>query len=178
MISFIWPPGEAMLAGTGGSETFTAGQVRELRRRGINAQVIHIGEDARQSTEDFPDIPFISFAHADSISSLSGRVVFVNRAYDVPTRNKSAIILHCAVPSDVEKAERMNDVLGRTIIATSVYNAQMWALYLGLHSSKINVVMPFADPIFGNVVRPKPTQEDSGSLRGSIAPGKGYLYDS
>jgi hypothetical protein len=27
MISFIWPPGEPMLAGTGGSETYAAGQI-------------------------------------------------------------------------------------------------------------------------------------------------------
>ena len=32
-----------MLAGTGGSETYTAGHVRELRRRGIDAQVLTIG---------------------------------------------------------------------------------------------------------------------------------------
>ena len=27
MISFVWPPGEPMLGGTGGSETYTAGPV-------------------------------------------------------------------------------------------------------------------------------------------------------
>jgi hypothetical protein len=54
MISFIWPPGEPMIAGTGGSETYTAGQIRELLRRGIPAQVVTI----RHGRSDFKDIPF------------------------------------------------------------------------------------------------------------------------
>lgn len=32
-----------MLAGTGGSETFTAGHVRELLRRGIDTQIVMVG---------------------------------------------------------------------------------------------------------------------------------------
>ena len=47
MISFVWPRGEPMLAGTGGSETYTTGHVRELLRRGIPAQVVTVGPDQR-----------------------------------------------------------------------------------------------------------------------------------
>lgn len=57
MISFVWPPGEPMLAGTGGSETYTAGHVRELLRRGIDAQVVTVGHGKKDGRQDFKDIP-------------------------------------------------------------------------------------------------------------------------
>lgn len=173
MISFVWPSSEAMLAGTGGSETFTAGHVRELMRRGINVQVVIVGRAVKSSKRDFPDIPFLGLAGKKGISDLPGTVVFINQAYDVPTRHKSAIILHCVVPSKVEQAERKRDVEGKVVIATSIYNAQQWALYLGLVSSTINVVMPFADPIYGNMHRPKLGKKLRVLYAGRLHPEKG-----
>ena len=173
MISFIWPSKEAMLAGTGGSETFTAGQVRELVRRGIKVQVVIVGPAIKESKRDFPDIPFLAVADESEISKLPGTVVFINQAYSVPTRNKAVIILHCVVPSKVEQAERKRDTIGKTIIATSIYNAQQWALYLNIPSSNINVVMPFADPVFGNSVRSKPTKKVRVLYAGRLHPEKG-----
>lgn len=162
-----------MLAGTGGSETFTAGHVRELTRRGIGAQVVMVGTKTTQSKRDFPDVPFLSLANPAEISSLPGTAVFVNQAYDVPTRHKAAIILHCAVPSKVEQRERQKDVAGKTIIATSIYNAQQWALYLQIPSNAIEVVMPFADPIYGNMRRSKPGKKVRVLYAGRLHPEKG-----
>jgi D-inositol-3-phosphate glycosyltransferase len=173
MISFVWPSNEAMLAGTGGSETFTTGHVRELLRRGIDAQVIIVGPAIKMSRRDFPDIPFLGLSYKEEISSLPGTVVFINQAYDVPTRHKAAIILHCAVPSKVEQRERKRDVEGKTIIATSIYNAQQWALYLKIPSNTIDVVMPFADPIYGNVQRSKPGKKVRVLYAGRLHPEKG-----
>lgn len=173
MISFIWPSCEAMLAGTGGSETFTAGHVRELLRRGIDAQVVIIGTKIAQSKRDFPDVPFLSLTSSAEISDLQGAVVFVNQAYDVTTRHKATIILHCAVPSKVEQRERQKDVAGKTIIATSIYNAQQWALYLQIPSNAINVVMPFADPIYGNTRRSKAGKKVRVLYAGRLHPEKG-----
>jgi len=162
-----------MLAGTGGSETFTAGHVRELVRRGINAQVVIVGPAVKDSRRDFPDIPFLGLAREEAISELPGTVVFINQAYDVPTRHKAAIILHCAVPSKVEQHERKKDTEGKTIIATSVYNAQQWALYLKIPSKTINIVMPFADPIYGSVRRSKPGKKVRVLYAGRLHPEKG-----
>lgn len=173
MISFIWPSREAMFAGTGGSETFTAGHVRELMRRGVDAQVVIIGTAIMQGKRDFPGVPFLSLADESDISKLVGTIVFVNRAYDVPTRHKAAIMLHCAVPSKVEQRERIKDVEGKTIIATSIYNAQQWALYLKIPSSAIHVVMPFADPIYGNVRRSKSGKKIRVLYAGRLHPEKG-----
>jgi len=162
-----------MLAGTGGSETFTAGHVRELLRRGIDAQVVLINIAVGQSRRDFPGVPFMRLADESAISGLTGTVVFVNRAYDVSTRHKAVIILHCAVPSKAEQYARIQDVQDKTIIATSIYNAQQWALYLKIPSSTINVVMPFADPVYGNVHRSKPAKRVRVLYAGRLHPEKG-----
>lgn len=173
MISFIWPSNEAMRAGTGGSETFTAGHVRELCRRGIDVQVVIVGSAVTQSRQDFPDIPFLGLASKNDISKLPGTVVFINQAYDVSTLHKAIIILHCVVPSLVEQDARKKDTEGKTIIATSIYNAQQWALYLNIKSNKIHVVMPFADPIYGNARRSKPGKKVSVLYAGRLHPEKG-----
>lgn len=162
-----------MLSGTGGSETFTAGHVRELVRRGINVQIAIVGPAIKQTKRDFPDLPVIGLTDQDAISNLSGTVIFINQAYDVPTRNKAIIILHCVVPSQVEQHLRKKDTVGKIIIATSVYNAQQWALYLNIPSNKISVVMPFADPIYGNTLRSKPAKKVRVLYAGRLHPEKG-----
>lgn len=174
MISFIWPSHEAMLAGTGGSETFTTGHVRELQRRGIDAQVVIVGSQIAQSKCDFPDIPFLGLADENEISRLKGTVVFVNKAYNVPTIHKASIILHCVVPPAVERNERKKDIAGKIIIATSRYSAQQWARYLDISSDSIHVVMPFADPAYAAAKRqPKTSKKLRVLYAGRLHPEKG-----
>jgi len=173
MISFVWPPGEPMLAGTGGSETYTAGHVRELNRRGIDAQVVTIGHGVKDGRQDFSDIPFLALKNEQGISELPGTVVFVNRAYMVPTKNKSFIILHCSIPNVADKNRHKEYIDGKTVIATSVYSGQQWALYLDVPYSRMNIVLPFADPIFGNVKRSKPTKKIRILFAGRLHPDKG-----
>lgn len=173
MISFIWPPGEPMLAGTGGSETYTAGQIRELLRRGIDAQVVTIGHGLKDGRQDFKDIPFVALDDASGISKLSGTVVFVNKAYPVPTKHKASIIFHCSIPKQSDRERYKTFAEGKTIIATSVYSGQKWALYLGIPYSRINIVLPFADPIFGNIKRSKPSRKVRILFAGRLHPEKG-----
>jgi D-inositol-3-phosphate glycosyltransferase len=159
MISFVWPPGVPMLAGTGGSETFTAGHMRELLRRGIKTQLVSVGHGKNDGHKDFPDIPFLSLKHEDEISTLSGTVVFVNRTYHVPTKQKAAVILHCVIPSIDVRERYRSEIVGKTVIATSIYSGQQWALYLDVPYSRMKIVLPFADPIFGSVKRSKPIKK-------------------
>lgn len=173
MISFIWPPGEPMLAGTGGSETYTAGHVRELLRRGISAQVVTIGHGKKDGRQDFTDIPFVALPNAEAISELPGTVVFVNKAYPVPTRHKAAIILHCSIPRLIEREKYKAHIKDKIVIATSVYSGQKWALYLDIPYSQVNIVLPFADPIYGNVKRSKPTKKTRVLFAGRLHPDKG-----
>jgi D-inositol-3-phosphate glycosyltransferase len=162
-----------MLAGTGGSETFTAGHIRELLRRGIAAQVVSIGHGLKDGRQDFPDIPFLALSQPSAISELPGTVVFVNRAYPVPTKQKAVIILHCSIPRKEERYTYQAAVLGKTIIATSVYSGQQWALYLDVPFARITIVMPFADPVFGNTLRHKPTKKTHILYAGRLHPDKG-----
>jgi len=173
MISFVWPPGAPMLAGTGGSETYTAGQIRELLRRGIKAQVVTVGHGTKDGRKDFADIPFLSLPDAGGISKLPGIVVFVNRAYAVPTRNKAVIILHCVTPQNIERKTRQAEVADKFVIATSIYSGQQWALYLDIPYSRVHIVLPFSDPIFGNVKRSKPTRKIRILYAGRLHPEKG-----
>lgn len=173
MISFVWPPGQPMLAGTGGSETYTAGHIRELLRRGIATQVVTIGHGIEDGRQDFPDIPFVALADATAISNLHGTVVFVNEAYPVPTRNKAAIIFHCPTAGIVDRQKYRQFAADKIVIATSVYSGQQWALYLDIPHSKINVVLPFADPIFSNVKRSKATKRTRIIFAGRLHPEKG-----
>lgn len=173
MISFVWPPGEPMLAGTGGSETYTAGHVRELLRRGIDAQVVTIGHGSKDGRQDFQDIPFVALPNAGAISDLPGIVVFVNKAYPVETKNKSAIIFHCSLPSKSDRDRYKKFASGKTIIATSVYSGQQWALYLDIPYSKVNIVLPFADPMYGNTKRSRTTKNVRVLFAGRLHPDKG-----
>ncbi|MDB5161582.1 MAG: uncharacterized protein JWM52_90 [Candidatus Saccharibacteria bacterium] len=173
MISFVWPPGEPMLAGTGGSETYTAGQVRELLRRGIDAQVVTIGHGKKDGRQDFKDIPFVALDDVNDISKLPGTVVFVNKSYPVPTRHKASIIFHCSIPKRSDRERYKSFAVGKTIIATSVYSGQKWALFLGIPYSRINIVLPFADPIFGNIKRSKPSKKVRILFAGRLHPEKG-----
>lgn len=173
MISFVWPPGEPMLAGTGGSETYTAGHVRELLRRGIDAQVVTIGHGTKDGRQDFRDIPFVSYADPSAISNLPGTVVFVNKAYPVSTKNKAAIIFHCSLPKKADRAAYKEYAAGKTIIATSVYSGQQWALFLDVPYKQITIVLPFADPIYGNAKRPKVAKKTRILFAGRLHPEKG-----
>jgi len=173
MISFVWPPGEPMLAGTGGSETYTAGHVRELRRRGIDAQVVTVGHGLKDGRQDFTDIPFVALSSAASIADLAGTVVFVNKAYPVATKNKAAIIFHCSIPKKSDRERYQGFAVGKTIIATSIYSGQQWALFLDVPYSRINIVLPFADPIYGNVKKHKGTKKARILFAGRLHPEKG-----
>lgn len=176
MISFIWPLGESMLAGTGGSETYTAGQIRELRHRGIDAQVVTIGVGVKDGRDEFKGVPFLALQTADEINSLPGTIVFVNNsfgAYKYTAKNKSFVIFHNSIPMPEEREKYQDFIVGKTIMTTSVYSGQKWALYLGIPYSKINVVLPFADPIFGNVKRSKPGKKIRILFAGRLHPDKG-----
>src|ERR1700721_667290 len=58
LISFIWSPGNPLPAGTGGSENYTVGQVRELTRRGVAARVVTVGLGVSDGRDELPRTPF------------------------------------------------------------------------------------------------------------------------
>lgn len=175
MISFVWSAGESLPAGTGGSENYTVGQVRELNRRGVAAQVVTIGLGYDDGRDQFPGVPFHSIATTGDVEGLPGTVVFVTSFPSVPTRNPPYQILHVPPPLRARERQPMLDqTRDRALIATSRYAARLWADFLDVDVKTIQVVYPFAEPCFG--VHPRPV-EAQGPIRvlyaGRLSPEKG-----
>lgn len=175
LISFIWSPGAALPAGTGGSENYTVGQVRELNRRGVRSQVVTVGLGNADGRGEFTDIPFLSLATLDEVGALDGTVVFVNEPHLVSTRNPAYLILHNPPPiRDHHKSFAVEGTKDRALIATSRYAAVLWSTYLDVDVSTINVVYPFAEPNFAAQVRPSNESRKTRILyAGRLSPEKG-----
>ncbi len=175
MISFIWSPGNILPAGTGGSENYTAGQVRELNRRGVAAQVITIGLGDADGRDQFTDVPFRSLPHLADVSALDGTVVFVNDIAAVTTVNPSFQILHNPPPlREKYRAFAIESVRDRVLIATSRYAARLWSDFLDVDLVSVHVVYPFAEPPFADQHR---SARPAGTTRilyaGRLSPEKG-----
>ena len=159
MISFVWSPSERLRAGTGGSENYTVGQVRELNRRTIAARVVTVGLGTADGRDEFEDIPFHSVAAWDDLAGLDDTLVFVSEAPPVDTRHPSHQILHVPPPL---RADQQRDVAegtrNRSLIATSRYAAALWADFLDVSLDTIRVVHPFAEAEFATEPRP-PTRD-------------------
>lgn len=175
MISFVWSPGERLTAGTGGSENFTVGQVRELNRRAIDARVVTVGLGKADGREEFDDIPFHDVAALDAVSLLDDTLVFVSEAPPVTTRHPAYQILH--VPPPLRLRDRISVVSGtrnRTLVATSRYAAALWAEFLDVGLETIRVVYPFAEAAFIAAPRADPPTEVTRILfAGRLTPEKG-----
>jgi len=175
LISFIWSPGNPLPAGTGGSENYTVGQVRELTRRGIPAQVVTVGLGAGDGRDGFAGVPFLSLPSLAGVGELDGTVVFVNESHAVPTRHPAFLILHN--PPPIRERKRASAVEGTrelALIATSQYAAALWSGYLDVDVATISVVYPFAEPGFAAQRRPG---SEAGKTRvlfaGRLSPEKG-----
>jgi glycosyltransferase involved in cell wall biosynthesis len=175
VISFVWSPGERLRAGTGGSENYTVGQVRELNRRGIDARVVTIGLDLADGRDEFSDIPFHSVPRLDDVGDLDDTVVFVSEAPHVTTRRPAYQILHVPPPLRArERAELAQATRDRILIATSRFAADLWARFLDRDVANVHVVHPFAEPVFG--VEPRlvgPAGRRRVLYAGRLSPEKG-----
>ncbi|SDN40097.1 glycosyltransferase family 4 protein [Actinacidiphila guanduensis] len=175
MISFIWSPGNPLPAGTGGSENYTVGQVRELTRRGLPAQVVTVGLGVDDGRDEFTDIPFLSLQTLAEISELDGTVVFVNEPHPVPTMHPAFLILHNPPPiRERERAFAVEGTRDRALIVTSRYAAALWSKYLDIDVLTISVVYPFAEPCFAAQSRPgNATGKTRVLFAGRLSPEKG-----
>ncbi len=175
MISFIWSPGNVLPAGTGGSENYTTGQVRELNRRGVDAQVVTVGLGEADGRSQFTDVPFRSIAHLSQVTELEGTVVFVNDIASAATKNPAIQILHNPPPiREQHRAFAIESVRNRVLIATSRYAAALWADFLDVSTASIHVVYPFAEAPFAAQVRPAPPENRTRILyAGRLSPEKG-----
>jgi D-inositol-3-phosphate glycosyltransferase len=175
LISFIWSPGNPLPAGTGGSENYTVGQVRELTRRGIPAQVVTVGLGTDDGRHGFDGVPFLSLPALAEVGELDSTVVFVNEPHAIATRHPAFLILHNPPPiRERQRAFATDGTRERALIATSRYAAALWSGYLDVDIATISVVYPFAEP--GFAIQPRPGRE-AGKTRilftGRLSPEKG-----
>lgn len=157
MISFVWSSKFPFLAGAGGSENYTAGQVRELMRRGIATRIITIGHGEDDGRKDFPDINFMSLPSASGLAELDDTIIFVTYPLEVTTKHPSYVILHCPPPTfahgDPQYVRRAFN--GKRLITTSKFAAGMWRRYLKSGTRHMHTVYPFAENEFAEVIRPE-----------------------
>jgi hypothetical protein len=118
VISFVWELGLPLPAGTGGSENYTIGHVRELNRRGIAAQIVTVAAGIDDGRDEFVDIPFRALRSVSDVSLLQGTVVFVTEFPAVQTRNPAYQFLHIPPPlRDGESRRVAAQTRGRTATA-------------------------------------------------------------
>jgi D-inositol-3-phosphate glycosyltransferase len=175
VISFVWSPGQRLPAGTGGSENFTVGQVRELNRRAIPARVVTVGLGTADGREEFDDVPFHCVADLDALGLLDDTLVFVSEAPPVATMHPAYQMLH--VPPPLREHQQASVVAGtrnRTLIATSRYAAALWADFLDVSLDTIRVVYPFAESAFARQPRAEARPDITRVLyAGRLTPEKG-----
>lgn len=151
------------------------GQVRELNRRGVPAQVVTIGLGADDGRNEFTDIPFLSLPTLTEVGRLDDTVVFVNEPHIVSTRHPAFLILHNPPPiRERYKAFAVEGTKDRALIATSKYAADLWSKFLDVDVLTINVVYPFAEPCFAVQSRPRnETTKTRVLFAGRLSPEKG-----
>lgn len=177
MISFVWSARYPFLAGAGGSESYTAGHVRELMRRGIPARIITLGHGEKDGREDFPDITFTAIKDQKELEALDDTLIFVTYPLDVKTKRQSYAILHCPPPKFARNDAQYNlkAFKDKKLITASKFAAGLWRRQLKGHAGHMPTVYPFASPVFAEVERPKYSR--SGKRRvlfaGRLTPDKG-----
>lgn len=159
MISFVWSSKYPFTAGSGGSENYTAGQIRELRRRGIPARILTLGHGENDGREDFPDIHFKALSSKEELAELDDTLIFITYPLNVRTKHRSYAILHCPPISNGE-ADPLFDLkgmAGKQLLVPSKYAGKLWTHQLRRVVSRIPVIHPFAESYFGQVKRPART---------------------
>lgn len=175
MISFVWLSKHPFLAGAGGTENYTAGQIKELRRRGVDAQIVTIGLGTQDGREYFPDIPFISLKSVDEVSKLSGKIIYIIYPQTVPTKQSAHVILHCPLSLCDQDNSLFDKNIGNLgLLTPSKFAASLWGEHFERPQEDIPVIYPFAEDCFGGVQRKKRASNNIRILfAGRLTPDKG-----
>lgn len=175
MINFVWSDPFPVYSGRGGTESFTVGHIRELKRRGIEAQILSYGLGENDGRAYFPDIPFKTLKTISELENYDGPVVFLNFPHNVITKHRSYVIFHFPVIEKYgNKADYKKAIGNSVIIANSRFLRSYWADYLDIDETNAHVLYPFADPAFSKVKRAKPLEGVTRVLyAGRLSPEKG-----
>lgn len=179
MISFVWFRQGPFLPGTGGSENYTVGHIRELQSRGIASRIITVGLGKNDGREAFPGIEFKDVKTVHELSALNDTLIFIVYPHAVPTKRQAFVILHCPLSlcdtADVNQYFVGKEVGTKKLITPSKFAAKMWGAHFDLNHHNIPVVYPFADKHFAQ--QPQIKRQSDGKVRllyaGRLTPDKG-----
>lgn len=154
-IFFVTSSDIPFFPGSGGTEAFTFGHVRELRRRGFDARIVTVGLKDKDGRRQLPDIPFLDVPDEQTLATIDAYLVAMCRPFSIKTKMSSFIMAHVspiasAYPPDVYKKAMQN----HTLITNSNFNRKEWSKALSIDPDAIRVVYPFAEDAFGKVTRP------------------------
>lgn len=155
MISFVWSEFNPLYSGRGGTEAFIMGCVRELQSRNIPTRVITIGLGINDGREYHPGIEFLSLSSPKELSDLNDVLIYQITAQNVPTKHKSFVYYHVPPSADecygiASYTENLGDSL---VITNSNFMKKQIIKEININPDIINVVHPFADPVFSSVTR-------------------------
>lgn len=161
------------MAGTGGSENYTIGHVRELLRRGLKAKIITVGLGENDGRQEFPDVPFIDIEKPEDLTNLDTTIIFITEPLNIKTKRRSYVILHCP-PSDshLTQADLIKRVKDKQPIVTSHYAAKVWSQILEIPAGDIPIVYPFASEEFKSP-KPRKSKRVHVLFAGRLTPDKG-----
>ncbi|HET9411996.1 MAG TPA: glycosyltransferase family 4 protein [Candidatus Saccharimonadales bacterium] len=181
MISFVWTPSSfwekplPVIPGNGGTETFTLGQLRELGRCGVDAQIITFRMGKNDGREFSPDVSFVDYPQSTDLACLEGEVLLVSEPLRIPTKKVPHMILHNPPYITQTKQFYKQHFKGHKLITNSQASASLWADYLGIGQNSLGVMYPFADAAFGKVVpKERPTDKVRVLFAGRLTPDKGF----
>ncbi|WDN56362.1 glycosyltransferase family 4 protein [Streptomyces clavuligerus] len=180
MISHVWTPSSfwtppfPLLPGSGGTETFTLGQCRELTRRGIDNQVVTFRLGEQDGRSQAPDVRFTGYPTPGDVGLLEGEVVLATEPLRLSTSRVPHVMMHNLPLVGRDLAFYREGYAGHRLLAPSSAAARGWADFLDLSPGEIGIVHPFAGVEFAN--EPEPEREP-GPVRvlfaGRLGPEKG-----
>lgn len=177
MISYVWRSDKPFLAGSGGTENYTAGHIRELKRRGIAARIITIplGGLKESGSSDFPDIEFLTLESEKQLGELDDTLIFATPALPIPTKRPTYGILHCPLTlCDEDELLYSYDISKVKLIAPSQFAARLWARHFKRPAGSIPVVYPFAEACFAAQPEPiRPAEPPRVLYASRLSPDKG-----
>lgn len=177
MISFVWSSRYPFLAGAGGSESYTAGHIRELTRRGIPARIITIGFGENDGRADWPDINFHAIKDQKELEELDDTLIFITYPLNVRTKRQSYAILHCPPPKFARNDDQydIKAFKHHKLVTASKFSAGLWRRQLRARTLHMPTVYPFASPVFAEVKRPKRPSAGKAKIlfAGRLTPDKG-----
>jgi len=181
MISFVWTASAIwtepapLVPGSGGAETFTLGQCRELNRRGIASQIVTFRMGTADGRELSPDIRFVDYPTPQDLGRLEDPSLLAVEPLDLPATRPPYVILHNPPYASLGRQYYRSALANRRLVATSRAAARMWANHLAVSADTIAVMYPFADVQFGR--QPVPERGDGPArvlFAGRLSIGKGF----